>query len=109
MNNEYGAKIGKNGYAESILQTDLSHCYLCGRSNCKLDRHEVFGNAHRSKSKRYGLWLMLCHDSCHLGALGAHMNADTALRLKQGAQRKAMQHYGWTVDDFRKEFGKSYV
>lgn len=109
MKNEYGAPIGKNGYAPSILQDDLSCCYLCGRSNCKLDRHEVYPAHNRQHSKRLGLWVMLCHDSCHLGSYGVHLNYEKGLQLKQDAQKKAMRYYNWTTDDFIEEFGKNYI
>ena len=50
MKNEWGAELDRNGYAPSIVQADTSKCFLCQRSGVKLDRHEIFGNAMRSKS-----------------------------------------------------------
>lgn len=99
--------LDRNGYAPSILQDDLSCCFLCGHSDMKLDRHEVWGAANRQKSKRLGLWVMLCHDACHL--YGVHKYAVLANRLKKKAQLIAMEHYGWTIEDFIKEFGKNYL
>ena len=63
MRNEYNMKLDGNGYAKSILQ-EGSCCHLCGHNGSmdKLDRHEVFGGPDRAKSKRYGLWVLLCHD-----------------------------------------------
>ena len=29
--------------------------------------------------------------------------------LKQWAQRKAMEENGWTLEDWRREFGKNYL
>jgi hypothetical protein len=29
--------------------------------------------------------------------------------VQEHAQKKAMQHYGWTVEDFRREFYKNYI
>lgn len=81
MRNEYGLEIGKNGYAPSIMQTDLSRCYRCGKTVGKLDRHEVFGGSNREKSKNLGLWVVLCHDSCHLGTWGVHYNAEVMKQL----------------------------
>ena len=52
MKNEWGAELDRNGYAPSIVQADTSKCFLCHRSGVKLDRHEIFGNAMRNKSKR---------------------------------------------------------
>ena len=99
--------LDRNGYAPSILQEDLSRCFLCGHSDMKLDRHEVFGASNRQKSKAYGLWVMLCHDSCHL--YGVHSIGVLNRRLKEKAQRIAMEHYGWTTEDFIKEIGRNYL
>ena len=100
--------LDRNGYAPSILQEDLSECFLCGRS-CgeKLDRHEVYGGANRQKSKALGLWVMLCHNSCHL--YGVHKDAGKNFELKEKAQRAAMEHYGWTKEDFLKIIGRNYI
>lgn len=106
--------MDKNGYAPSIMQDTVFEpcCYLCGANGAldKLDRHEIFGGPYREKSKRLGLWVLLCHNDCHIfGPLAAHNNASTALRLKQEAQRRAMEAYGWSTDDFIREFGKNYL
>lgn len=107
MKNEYGQPLDANGYSRSILQDDLTVCYRCGRSCEKLDRHEVFPSANRQKSKSYGLWVMLCHETCHL--YGVHKDPKEAERLKMKAQRVAMKHYGWTKEEFIQRFGKSYI
>lgn len=100
---------GNNGYSDSILQTDMTVCFLCGRRDRKLDRHEVWGGAYRSKSKRLGLWVLLCHDDCHEGSNGVHRNADKSRRLREYAEKKALDQYDWTVQDFIREFGKNYI
>ena len=52
----------------------------------------------------------LCHHRCHIfGGYSVHKNAKTMLRLKRYGQLKAMREQGWTEDDFRREFGKSYL
>ena len=96
-----------NGYNPSILQSDLTHCFRCNGRHRKLDRHEIFGGANRAKSKRLGLWVMLCHEECHLN--GVHKHPDEMRELREIGQRQAMVTYGWTVDDFRREFGKNYI
>lgn len=106
--------MDKNGYAPSIMQDTVfeAFCYLCGANGAldKLDRHEIFGGPYREKSKRLGLWVLLCHNDCHIfGPLAAHNNASTALQLKQEAQRRAMEAYGWSIEDFIREFGKNYL
>lgn len=110
MQNEYGAPLDKNGYAPSIVQFDLCACWRCGSMQEKLDRHEAFGGAYRQKSKRLGLWVMLCHNECHIfGDYAAHNCAMTAHKIKQAAQKAAMQQYGWSTEDFIREFGKNYL
>ena len=97
----------RNGYSPSIMQKDLSRCYICGRSSEKLDRHEVFGASNRAKSKKYGLGVMLCHWTCHLN--GAHAHSDIALMLRREAQQRAMDYYDWTTDEWITEWGKNYL
>lgn len=87
-------------------------CWLCGRngSSDPLDRHHIFGAANRKKSEKYGLVVYLCHNDCHIfGAEAAHQNADTAQRLREYGQRKAMEEQGWTKEDFIREFGRNYI
>ena len=110
--NEYGVPLDRNGYAPSIIPGhDEIRCKLCGRNGTAdpLNRHEVFGGAYRDKSKRLGLWVHLCHFSCHQGRDGVHGNAEKGNKLKAEAQRCAMRKYGWTVEDFRFEFGRNYL
>lgn len=102
-------KPDRNGYAPSIMQTDTSFCYLCGRRDRKLDRHEPFGGAYRDKSKALGMWVVLCHEDCHEGRNGAHGEAEVNELLRQEAQRAAMKAYGWSTKDFIREFGKNHL
>ena len=102
--------LDRNGYAPSIVPNHSEYeCWLCGRNGCgKMDRHEVFfGVGRRQKSKRFGLWVHLCNIECHL--YGVHVNEVYGKALKKEAQRCAMQEYGWTVDDFIREFGRNYL
>lgn len=94
-------------YSPSIMQYDVSYCYLCGKSTGKLDRHEPIGGPFRQKSKKYGMWCSLCHETCHL--YGVHKNQALNYNLKRAAQKAAMQVYGWSKSDFIREFGKNYL
>lgn len=106
--NEYGDRLDQNGYSKSIIQTDMTCCYLCGSRTSRLDRHEVFPSSNRSKSKSLGLWVMLCHSTCHEGASGVHQNAELARELKCKAQEIAQNEYGWDTQEFIRRFGKNY-
>jgi hypothetical protein len=75
-----------------------------------LDCHHVFGAANRNKSEKYGLTVYLHHSKCHIfGENAVHKNAEINRKLQAIAQKKAMKHYGWSIEDFRKEFGKNYL
>lgn len=104
MKNEYGTQLDRNGYAPSILGAS-TYCSICYHTGKPLQRHEVIHGMNRQKAKAYGLWINVCPE-CHAGI---HHDGKTDRRLKEWAQRHAMLVYGWTVADFRKRFGKSYV
>ena len=88
-------------------------CWLCGRNGSRdpLDKHHIFGGvAYRDKSERYGLTVDLCHDRCHEnGPKAAHRCRATAEALRAYGQRKAMIENGWTVEEFRLQFGKNWL
>ena len=99
--------------SKSIMQTNKSVCYLCGEPASyadPLDKHHVFGGALRKKSEHYGLTVYLHHSRCHIfGNEAVHVSADVREQLQRDAQLAAMKEYGWTVDEFREEFGKNYL
>lgn len=107
MKNEYGETLDRSGYAPSIVQRNMTRCYMCNAPGL-LERHEVFGAANRDKSKRLGLWVHLC-TRCHRGVDGVHFKAEKMQMLHEQGQRAAMEEYGWTVDEFRKKIGKNYI
>lgn len=97
---------------KSIMQPDKTHCFLCGMNASvePLDLHHVFNKADKKKSEKYGLMVYLHHRKCHIfGKESVHQNAGVNNAVKAAAQRKAMQHYGWSIDDFIKIFGKNYL
>lgn len=89
-------------------------CWLCGGPGGygfnRLERHHCFGASNRKKSEKYGLVVWLCGETCHRnGPKAAHRNAETARKIKQWGQKKAMQEQGWTKEDFIREFGRNYL
>lgn len=97
---------------ESIIQKDKTHCFLCGmNTNLEpLDCHHVFGGPNRNKSEKYGLKVYIHHNKCHIfGKDSVHKNAQVDKALKEVVQIKAMQYYGWSVEDFIRIFGKNYT
>lgn len=97
---------------ESIIQKDKSKCYICGQNPCgdPLDCHHVFGASDRNASERYGLKVYIHHNKCHIfGKYSVHGNARVDRALKERVQKKAMKHYGWSMDDWRSKFRKNYI
>lgn len=97
---------------KSIMQTDKTHCFLCGMNAFiePLDLHHIFNGADKKKSEKYGLMVYLHHNKCHIfGENSVHGNAKVERELKAFAQEKAMEYYGWTVEDFMKIFGRNYI
>ena len=93
---------------KSIIQNDWGRCYLCGRI-WNLECHHVYGGAFRNKSERYGLTVHLCHGCHNEPPYGVHQNSDRRRWLQDHVQQIAMAHYGWSEDDFRSIFGRSYL
>lgn len=81
-------------------------CVVCGRPGA--DRHHIFfGTANRKKSEQYGYVIGLCREH-HTGAHGIHFDREFDLSVKRIAQKNFEKRFG-TRDDFRREFGKSYL
>jgi hypothetical protein len=98
--------------AKSIIQADKEKCFICGmRGNFDtLDEHHVFFGINRKNSEKYGLKVYLHHNKCHIfGKYAVHQNAEVCRALQAKIQEIAMEHFGWTEDDFRRIFGKSYL
>lgn len=91
---------------KTVLQSEKV-CYICQNTNGLHDHHIIFGTANRKNSERRGLKVWLCYEH-HEGNKGVHFNRPLDLRLKQMAQEYYETHYG-SRDDFRNEFGKSYL
>ena len=98
--------------AKSIIQEDRTHCFLCGgcANGDPLDEHHVFGGANRKISEKYGLKVYLHHNRCHIfGKQSVHQNGEVNKMVKATVQQRAMQYYGWSINDFIKIIGKNYV
>lgn len=86
----------------------MRYCVMCG-SVKNIERHHIFGGGLRKKSEKYGLVIDLCHRCHNQPPNGVHFNKEAMLKVHQYGQRLAMQRYGWTVEDFRREFYKNYL
>lgn len=94
----------------SIITNDLEHCIICGRQG--INKHEIFyGIANRKLSIKYGLVIPLCQEIHHnqYDSKGIHFDKKLCNEWHKIGQEKAMEHYNWTIEDFIKIFGKSYI
>ena len=97
---------------ESIIQKNKTKCFLCGMNAYvePLDKHHVFFGPYRKKSEKYGLTVYLHHNMCHIfGENSVHGNARVNRKVQAFVQKIAMDHYGWSIEDFIREFGKNYL
>ena len=94
---------------ESIIDNER-RCHVCGKSG-KLEVHHVwYGVSNRQKSEEDGLVVWLC-PGCHRGRWGVHGydGYDLNTSLKREAEKKWLEHYGKTVEDFIARYGKNYL
>ena len=85
-------------------------CYSIVRTHCRCHRHEVFyGSPNRQKSIRDGLVVFLTPEEHNMSSKGVHFNIDFDLYLKQVAERRWLEYYGKTEEDFIKEYGRNYL
>lgn len=99
--------LDKNGYSKSLLNDnsrDYRSCYVCGRTDGKIDRHEIFFGSNRRNSKMYGMWCDLCR-SCHSEVHRGNGELDTFLKIRaQTAFEKTKTRF-----QFMQIFGKNYL
>lgn len=91
----------------SILDTDKNTCFICAHYG-PTELHHVFNGADRKHSDADGLTVYLCH-TCHQRIHNGIDGSAEMFALKQWAEKKALEHYGWTEEDFRKRYRKSYL
>ena len=101
--------MGKMNRLWSIFTDDMDTCIFTG-SNI-VERHHVFaGKARRKKCEKYGFIAPLRPDKHPNGVYFVRTEENLKIDnyLKQQCQIYFECHYG-SREDFRKEFGKSYL
>ena len=94
--------------AKSILQSE-KQCLIC-LTEKNLHCHHVYeGTGRRKISDRYGLTVYLCARHHNMSNEGIHFNKKLDNYVKRWAQKTAMNHYGWSIEEFIKIFGKNYL
>ena len=93
---------------KSIIQSEKV-CYITGEEY-NLQEHHVFnGIVNRKLSEKYGLKIWLRADWHNMEKYSVHMDARLDRKIKAEVQQIAMDHYGWSVEDFIRIFGKNYI
>ena len=93
---------------KSIVQKNTSRCFIC-HSQQWLEWHHIWGAALRDKAEEDGLVVRLCHYCHNEPPKGVHQNREIRRKLQAFAQKKAMEYYGWSVEDFISHYYKNYL
>lgn len=97
---------------KSILQSDRTYCFICGRNGNgdPLEEHHCFGgNPGRKLSEQDGLKVYICGNRCHRnGPKSVHRCQKTANALHKLAQMAWGAKYG-TRKQFMERYGKNYL
>lgn len=92
---------------KSILQNE-KECFVC-KTTIWLELHHVFGGANRKRSEKDGLTVYLCHYHHNEPPQGVHHNRKNMDSLRAYAEKKWLEHYGKTVEEFIKAYGRNYL
>ena len=74
-----------------------------------LVRHEVFHGQNRQRSIEYGLYVFLPPEAHNMSDYGVHFNRPFEEYLQTVSQKRAMEHYGWTREDWMRVIGRNYI
>lgn len=89
---------------KSILQEE-KECFICGNV-LDLDRHHVMsGTNRRYLAEEDGLTVYLCRRHHN----EVHANRSLDLMLKRIAQRKYMEYYNKTLEEYLERYEKSFL
>jgi hypothetical protein len=96
---------------EELCIMPINELYSTKRFNGSA-RHEVyFGTKYRQKSIKLGLIVFITPEQHNVGLYGVHCRYghDFDIELKKIGQKAYMDYYDKTIDEFIKEFGRSYI
>ena len=74
-----------------------------------MHRHEIMFGNNRQKSIEDGLVVFLLPELHNASNKGIHFNREFDLMLKKEAQKRWMEYYNKTEEDFRKRYFRSYL
>lgn len=90
----------------SVFTDNMDCCIYTG--SYIVERHHIFGGANRKLSEKYGFVVPLRPDYHPNGVHYNPKNGDIDTQLKQAAQMYYEENIE-TREDFRREFGKSWL
>ena len=91
----------------SILQ-DKKECYVC-KITTNIHIHEVYYGKNRQRSIKDGCCVYLCGKHHNQSNEGVHFNHELDIKLKKETEKKWIEVYNKTIEDFIKEYGKNYI
>lgn len=100
--------MDRNGYNDSLFETEDGTCYLCGYVG-DTARHEILHGPNRTNSKRYGCWICLC-PKCHIEV--HREDNGKYLFLKEAAEQLFINTHAAEDDALKKwmaVFGRNYI
>jgi hypothetical protein len=95
------AKLEKSRF--SIFTDDLDTCMFCGMS--ATDLNEIFRGRNRRNSMKYGAVQPLCR-SCHTKITN---NTELEEKWKIKGQKRVMEYYKMSVEEFIDIFHRNYL
>lgn len=91
----------------SILQNEKK-CYVCGTTQ-NIHIHEVMFGRNRNNSIKDGCCVYLCGYHHNQSNEGVHFNHKLDMELKQKMEKRWLEYYHKSIEDFIKKYGRNYL
>jgi len=95
---------------KSIITKNLSECYVC-KVQYNIQMHHVLFGSKRKCADQDGLIVPLCiwhHTGSNL-AVHSKNGHLLDLKLKRIAEKKWLEYYGKSIEDFIERYGENYL
>lgn len=91
----------------SILQ-DKKECYVCGTTQ-NINTHEVYFGKNRNNSIKWGCCVYLCGKHHNQSYEGVHFNPVLDSELKRTMEKRFLEYYDKSIEEFIEIFKKNYL
>ena len=71
--------------------------------------HEVYFGKNRKNSIEDGCCVYLCPIHHNMSSQGIHFNHELDIKVKQEMERKWLEYYNKTIEDFIEMYGRNYL